>query len=108
LDLNETHIGELRSEISHLRTLLECKSTEIKRLLEENENMKKTMTAEIELQTKANEELRVRMKALERDGLENVEALKIKMAQLVDADMKSLVVYYQSELSLLQTNVNEL
>jgi hypothetical protein len=108
LDLNETHIGELRNEIAHLRTLLECKSTEIKRLLEENENMKKTMTAEIELQTKANEELRVRMKALERDGLENVEALKIKMAQLVDADMKALVLYYQSELSLLQSNVNEL
>jgi hypothetical protein len=48
------------------------------------------------------------MKAMERDALENMEALKIKMAQLFDTDMKSLVSYYHNEISLLQTNVNEL
>jgi hypothetical protein len=47
LDLNETHIGELRNEIKHLKDLLDCKSTEIKRLLEENTNMKKSMEMEI-------------------------------------------------------------
>jgi hypothetical protein len=48
------------------------------------------------------------MKAMERDGLESMEALKIKMAQLFDADMKSLVSYYHNEIGLLQTNINEL
>lgn len=40
--------------------------------------------------------------------METFEAFKIKIAQLVDADIKSLCSYYQNELGLLQTNVNEL
>lgn len=37
-----------------------------------------------------------------------MEAFKIKMAQLIDADMKALCSYYQNEVALLQTNVNTL
>lgn len=48
------------------------------------------------------------MKALERDHLEDFEAFKIKIAGLVDANMKSLTSYYQNEISILITNVNEL
>jgi len=40
--------------------------------------------------------------------LEELEAFKIKIAQLVDADMKALISYYQNELALLQTNINTL
>lgn len=64
LQLNETHIGELRNEINHIKNLLDCKSNEIRRLYEENGKAKKSMEAELELQNKVNEELRVRMKAL--------------------------------------------
>ena len=66
------------------------------------------MEAELELQYKTNEELRNRMKALERENLESMEAFKVKMAQLIDADIKSLCSYYQNEVALLQTNVNAL
>lgn len=66
------------------------------------------MEAELELQYKTNEELRSRMKALERENLESMEAFKVKMAQLIDADIKSLCSYYQNEVALLQTNVNAL
>jgi len=48
------------------------------------------------------------MKALERDNLEATETLKIKLSQLIDADMKSLCSYCQNELALLQTNINAL
>lgn len=48
------------------------------------------------------------MKALERDNLEATETLKIKLSQLIEADMKSLCSYYQNELALLQTNINAL
>lgn len=40
--------------------------------------------------------------------MESMEAFKVKMAQLIDADMKSLVSYFQNELALLQTNINTL
>lgn len=106
--MNETHIAELRNEINHLKNLLDCKGNEIRRLYEENTKAKKALTAEIELQQKTNEQLRVRMKALERDNLESSEAFKVKMAQLFDADIKSLCSYYQNEVALLQTNINAL
>lgn len=32
----------------------------------------------------------------------------MKMAQLIDADIKSLCSYYQNEVALLQTNINAL
>ena len=91
-----------------MKNLLDCKSNEIRRLFEENGNLKKVTNAEIELQTKTNTELRARMKALERDNLESMEAFKVKMAQLIDADMRSVCSYYQNEVALLQTSVNTL
>lgn len=108
LEFNETHIADLRNEINHLKNLLDCKANEIRRLYEENVKAKKSMEAELELQSKTNEELRVRMKALERDNLETMEAFKVKMAQLFDADVKALCSYYQNEVALLQTSVNSL
>ncbi len=91
-----------------MKNLLDCKSGEIRRLFEENAAMKKTINCELDMQIKTNEELRVRIKILERDNLESMEAFKVKMAQLIDADMKSLVSYFQNELVLLQTNINTL
>jgi hypothetical protein len=38
-------------------------------LFDENGKAKKSLTAEIELQQKVNDELKIRMKALERDNL---------------------------------------
>lgn len=108
LTLNEVHIGELKTEINHIKNLLDCKSGEIRRLFEENTMLKKNLSTELELQIKTNEELRVRIKALERDNLESMEAFKIKMAELIDADMKSLMSYFQNEVALLQTEVNSL
>lgn len=60
------------------------------------------------MQYKTNQELRNRMKALERDNLEATEDLKVKVSQLFDADIKSLCSYYQNELALLQNNINTL
>lgn len=107
-ELNEVFIGELRSEINHLRNLLDCKSTEIRRLFEENASLKKATGAEIELQSRSNAELRARMKALERENMEAAECFKVKMAQLIDADLRALSSYYQNEVALLQTSVNTL
>lgn len=72
MDFNETHITELRNEINHLKNLLDCKANEIRRLYDENVKLKKSMEAELELQSKTNEDLRTRMKALERDNLESL------------------------------------
>ena len=96
LNMNETFIDELKSEINNLKNLLDCKSAEIRRIYEENRNLKKSLTTEIESLTRGNEELRSRMKALERDHLEDFEAFKIKISHLVDANIKSLTSYYQN------------
>lgn len=58
--------------------------------------------------TKSNEELRARMKALQRDHLEEFEAFKIKISQMIDANIKGLTSYYQNEISVLLTNINDL
>lgn len=42
------------------------------------------------------EQLRKRIKVLEEDNIEELELLKIKMAQLHEADIKSLEQYYES------------
>ena len=47
------------------------------------------------------EQLRKRIKVLEEDNLEELELLKIKMAQLHEADIKSLEQYYESEVASL-------
>ena len=94
--MNETFIDELRSEVNNLKNLLDCKSSEIRRIYEENTNLKKSLGAEIDSLTKGNEGLRERLKALERDHLEEFEAFKIKMSHLIDANIKGLTTYYQN------------
>lgn len=47
------------------------------------------------------EQLRKRIKVLEEDNIEELELLKIKMAQLHEADIKSLEQYYESEVASL-------
>ena len=48
------------------------------------------------------------MKALQRDHLEEFEAFKIKISQMIDANIKGLTSYYQNEISVLLTNINDL
>lgn len=52
--MNETFIDELRSEINNLKNLLDCKSSEIRRIYEENANLKKSLGAEIDSLTRGN------------------------------------------------------
>ena len=40
--------------------------------------------------------------------METAECFKVKMAQLIDADVRALSAYYQNEVALLQTSVNTL
>lgn len=42
LDLNETLTSELRSEINNIRNMLDLKSEEIRKLLEENSKSKRS------------------------------------------------------------------
>ena len=45
---------------------------------------------------------------MEEDNLEELELLKIKMAQLHEADIKGLEQYYESEVSILSKQIKEL
>ena len=106
--MNETYIDELKSEINNIKNLLDCKSSEIRRIYEENNNIKKSLAVEIDSLTKANEGLRTRMRDSEKEHLQEFEAFKIKLANLIDANIKGLTSYYQNEISVLLENVSSL
>lgn len=81
------------------------KTDEIKRLYSIINNMKDTNTAEKKDAERLIETLRKRIKSLEQDSLEELELLKIKIAQLHEADVKGLEQYYESEIVILTKQI---
>ena len=80
---------------------MDCKSNELRRIYQENDTTKKSLGVEIDNLKKVNEELRKRMKQLEKYQQEELESFKIKMANLIDADLKGLNSYYLNQIDAL-------
>ena len=94
------------SEKQKLVSLCEEKSQEIKRLYDTMKKMKETNDIERNELKNLIEGLRTRLKENERSSLEECELLKIKMAQLHDADVENLSKYYENEVATLKMELN--
>jgi len=51
--------------------------------------------------------LKNRIKKLEGDYLEELEMFKVKMAQLIDADIQAITKYYENEVEILTVHGSE-
>lgn len=95
----------LRSEINKLTTVCVSKTEEIRRLYGTIAEIKEANAAERRDLDRLIESLRQRVKVLEEDNIEELELLKVKMAQLHQSDIVNLEKYYENEVALLLTKI---
>jgi hypothetical protein len=106
--LFETNIEELNGENHKLKQLIECKKQELKELYDENQRIKESYGAENNLIRNENNELKSKLKTLQLASREEMETFKVKMANLLDADIKSMGSYYEHQLKAYIDKVAEL
>ena len=94
------------SEKQKLISLCEEKSEEIKRLYDTMKKMRETTDIERNELKGLIEGLRLKLKEIERASFEECEMLKVKMAQLHDADVTCLSKYYENEVATLKLELN--
>ena len=107
MSMNETHIEQMNVEIRQLKEILDCKTFELKKIYEENTRIREAYEAEKDILQKENSELKNRIKKLEADYLEELELFKVKMAQLIDADIQAITKYYENEVEILTVHGSE-
>lgn len=78
--------------------MIECKKEELRELYDENQRIKESYGKENELVRKENNELKDKIKSLQLEKKEEMEAFKIKMANLLDNDVKCMAAYYENQL----------
>jgi hypothetical protein len=104
---NEAILGSLKNENAKLVTLVDAKSQEIAKLYAEIEALRAQHAQETREADDLHQQLRERMRQMERDYSEETERLKIKFAELREADIRSLKDYYEHEIDLLNQQLLE-
>lgn len=84
----------MQAEIGKLFDLCQQKSTEIERLNRQAEAQRAAAVEEQATLSKLIAELRTSLQDTQRDNQEELELLKVKMAQLFTGDIHSLRDYY--------------
>lgn len=79
---SEALINNIKAENAKLISIVEAKSTEIGRLLNELNTLRGQQAADAAEHSRMSEELKERMRHMERDWFEEEERLKIKFAEL--------------------------
>ena len=92
------NIEELNGESHKLKQLLLCKKEELKDLYDENQRIKESYSAENELIRGENGQLQEKIRALQLQNKEELETFKVKMASLLDSDLKAISNYYENQL----------
>ena len=81
-----------------MKQLLLCKKEELKDLYVENQRIKESYSAENELIRGENGQLQEKIRALQLQNKEELETFKVKMASLLDSDLKAISNYYENQL----------
>jgi hypothetical protein len=77
-------------------------------LYDENQRIKESYGKESELVRNENNQLKSKMKTMEKERLEDMEHFKIKMANLLDNDIKAMSEYYNNQLKSYIDRVSDL
>lgn len=104
---NEAIVSSLKNENAKLITLVDAKSTEINKLYAEIAALRAQHAEESQEAENMQEQLREKMRQMERDYIEETERLKVKFAELREADIRSLKDYYEHEIDLLNQQLLE-
>lgn len=95
---NTNYTNSLKSEVEKLYELSECKTGEIKSLFDQLQSFRDASKKEAEYLGNLNEQLRKQLSELHRRNLEELELLKIKMAELHQGDIAALKSYYENQI----------
>ena len=104
----ETNIDELNGENFKLKQLIECKKEELRELYDENQRVKESYGKENDLIRNENNQLKNRIKSLEKEKKEDMEHFKIKMTNLLESDIKAMSEYYENQLKSYIDRVDDL
>lgn len=106
LETKNKHLHDaLESENSKIYELCKRKTEEIERLHIQIETLRNTADTEIAAKDKLIEELKAKLDEEAKNNLEEVELLKVKMAQLFNGDVRTLRNYYENQITALNEQI---
>jgi len=99
-DARTNYANSLKSEVEKLTELSLCKTEELKSLYDQLAQLRDSSKREIEAANRVYEDVRAKLYQLQLQNVEELELLKIKMAELHQGDVSALRTYYDNQLRL--------
>jgi hypothetical protein len=99
-DARTNYANSLKSEVEKLTELNLCKTEELKTLYDQLHVLRDSTKREIEAANRLCEDFKTKLYQLQLRNVEELELLKIKMAELHQGDVSSLRSYYENQLRI--------
>lgn len=99
-DARTNYANSLKSEVEKLTELNLAKSEELKTLYDQLHGLRDSTRQEIDAAKRLAEDLKKKLYELQLRAVEELELLKIKMAELHQGDVSSLRAFYENQLRI--------